>query len=72
GADVNMPTIDRCLIPLYLAAQNTCVEMVKLLLDKGALINSRMWDKWTPLIEAIKNRHEPTIDLLLEWGTDPN
>ena len=70
GADVNMPTADRCLTPLHLAAQNACVEMVELLLDKGASINSRSSSKTTPFYRAARGGSIEILRLLHQKGSE--
>ena len=42
--------------------------MVRLLLEKGAAIDGRDENGWTPLIRAAGNGCEPLVKLLLEKG----
>jgi ankyrin repeat protein len=40
--------------------------VVKLLLEKGAKLESKDKDGWTPLLCAVENRHVAIVRLLLE------
>jgi len=44
--------------------------VVKLLLEKGADVESKDWYGWTPLWQAAENGHEAVVKLLLEKGTN--
>lgn len=70
GADVNMPTADRGLTPLHLAAENACVEMVELLLDKGASVGLRSASKTTAFYRAARGGSIEILRLLREKGSE--
>lgn len=58
--------------PLILAAEEGHAEICKLLIDRGAPISAMNGIGYTALMSAIKSDDEPTIDLLLERGADPD
>jgi ankyrin repeat protein len=43
-------------------------EIVELLIAKGADVNARMMNGWTPLDNAIKHNHPEIADLLRKHG----
>jgi len=43
---------------------------VQLLLEKGADIESKNKDGWTPLLRAVEKGHKAIVQLLLEKGAD--
>ena len=57
-----------------LAARNSSTpEIVQLLIEKGAEVNARDTDGWTPLMLAAMNSSTPEIvQLLLEKGAEVN
>jgi ankyrin repeat protein len=57
--------------PIHYAATGPEVEMVRLLLDKGAPINARSPNGSTPLMMAARYGSEASVDLLLARGADP-
>ena len=57
---------------LILAAGRGHIEIVKLLLENGADVNSRTKDGDTALIVASKAGHTNVVKLLLERGADVN
>ncbi|XP_046383814.1 ankyrin-3-like [Ischnura elegans] len=74
GADVNNESVSDCIddySPIHLAVQKGSMEMVKLLLSKGAEINSLGKGK-TPLHIATHNGYPPMVELLLDHGADVN
>uniref|UniRef100_A0A8C9ETD6 K Homology domain-containing protein n=1 Tax=Pavo cristatus TaxID=9049 RepID=A0A8C9ETD6_PAVCR len=60
--------------PLSLAASGGYVNIIKILLNAGAEINSRTGSKLgiSPLMLAAMNGHVPAVKLLLDMGSDIN
>jgi ankyrin repeat protein len=56
--------------PLHIAARYDDTEIIDALLAKGALINARNKDGWTPLLEAISSGSDNAFQFLLEKGAD--
>ena len=56
--------------PLHRAAAKSHVEIARVLLEAGAIIDIRGAGSWTPLHRAAKLGHEEMTMLLLEWGAD--
>lgn len=56
--------------PLGKAASLNAIEIVKLLIEKGANPNKKFYT--SPLIIAVQNGHEETVKLLLEYGAEVN
>ncbi|KAJ0415238.1 ankyrin repeat-containing domain protein [Aspergillus carlsbadensis] len=48
------------------------VEMVQILIDRGADVNGQHRMEWTPLVQAVVNNKLEIAQLLLENGADPN
>ena len=57
--------------PLMEAALQGHVEIVRLLLDKGADPNTKGWRGLTPLAAATQERHEEIKAMLLKAGARP-
>lgn len=59
--------------PLAYAARGGCIEIVKLLIDKGAIADA-MDDhtRWTPLLQAADQRHAEVVRYLLAHGANIN
>lgn len=71
GADIDAPTTDLYQwTPLHWAALSGQTEAVRLLLARGANINSSEAKGSTPLMFAIHGRHVETAHALLEAGAD--
>lgn len=68
GADVNRVVFDRS--PLGYAAQEGDIEVMKWLLDRGALLESTARVKYTPLDSACWRGHLAAVNLLVEKGAD--
>jgi len=59
--------------PLAYAAQNGCVDTVKLLLEAGANVDAaEAYLGWTPLLRAAQGRHADVVRALLERGAAVN
>ncbi|MGE0206477.1 MAG: ankyrin repeat domain-containing protein [Candidatus Babeliales bacterium] len=65
---------DRGQTPLLFAASNPYIdyEIIKLLLQHGAPVNSTTPDGWTPLLEAVTAGRDGIVELLLQYGADVN
>ena len=56
---------------LFFAADRGHVEVIKLLLDRGADINALdTFYKFRPMMMAMMNNHTPAVRLLLERGSE--
>ena len=76
----NMPVIEELLRlgyefdllkeDLFYAAEHNKVGLAKILLDRGAKIDARDSEKWTPLHFAAKNDSQAVAELLLDRGAD--
>lgn len=72
GVDINQIDTYRA-TPLWLAAQNGHLEIVQLLIEKGADINAVVDDNHrTALMLAAQNGHLEVLQLLIEKGADIN
>ena len=58
------------ILSLQLAVQNKQMDIVKLLLDKGANIEACKENKNTPIFQAIHSRSLEMVKLLIERGAD--
>lgn len=71
-ADVNKQT--QCvdgLLPLYVACDSGDIALVKLLLSKGAYVDSQVrLNKMSPLHIAIRNGHLKIVEMLFECDAD--
>jgi ankyrin repeat protein len=56
--------------PLHSAAASRSLEIMKLVLDRGASVNSRQHGGWTPLHSAASHGDLAAIELLLARGAD--
>jgi ankyrin repeat protein len=56
--------------PLLLAVTRGRVDMVRLLLGRGAEIEARNDKGFTPLHLAVAYNHEEVVEVLLDWGAD--
>lgn len=57
---------------LYVAAQKGFTDIVKFLVEKGAIIDCAFQNGYTPLHIACAERHFDTVVFLLENGADIN
>jgi len=57
---------------LLAAAKNGDIAAVENLLEKGADVNTRAKDGWTPLMHAAQNGHTAVVKALIENGADVN
>ncbi|CCX32295.1 Similar to Ankyrin repeat and KH domain-containing protein 1; acc. no. Q8IWZ3 [Pyronema omphalodes CBS 100304] len=55
--------------PLEHASDHGDVEMLRLLLEKGANMNM-VKQSWTPLHKAVEDGNRPVVEVLLEFGAD--
>lgn len=67
GASVNKPGWS----PLHYAATGPDPKIVKLLLERGAVVDAESPDKTTPLMMAARYGKEESVTLLLARGADP-
>ena len=58
--------------PLHYAAESACVEIVQVLLDHGANVNTPDQHHWTPLHLAARMRSVKVVDTLLQRGANPH
>ena len=72
GADVNMTSDKDCFnkgtTPLYIASCNGRLEIVKVLIASGALLDKANNDGETPLINAIMNGYLEIVKVLIASG----
>ena len=61
-----------CLTPLHLASLTGQIEVVRLLIDRGANVNSGTTDKSTPLHQAAHCGYTDIAELLIDHGADVN
>ena len=73
GANPNEATASHC-SPLFIAALKGRTNVVKELLDAGALIDRKEeaegFNQWTPLFAAVNSRQVEVVKLLVERGAD--
>lgn len=70
--EINQPSFCYYSTPLIIAAQNGNLEIINLLLDKGADIEFVDFRNINPLLSAIKHKRYEAAELLLEKGADVN
>ena len=56
--------------PLQIAARNGCIQLVELLLKRGAFVNVVNKNGWTPLHFAANAGHVDTVKMLLDYGSN--
>jgi ankyrin repeat protein len=47
--------------PFYRAARNGSVRTLRLLWEAGSELDSKTWDSWTPLMEAVENEQQQAV-----------
>lgn len=72
GASVNPTRPGNRISPLVVAASLGDVDLVRLMLARGALLNSAGTDAQTPLMAAAAGGHHEMADLLIAAGADRN
>lgn len=58
--------------PLHIAAKKGYLDIVRLLIEHGAFVDSTNRKEQTPLHWAVHNRHVQVIEYLLQFGADIN
>lgn len=72
GADVNAVKDDSLFTPLIVASVYGYVDVVRVLLNKGALVNKEATDGYTALQAACFKGHVEVVRVLLASGADVN
>ncbi len=71
GAEVNAASLNaQRVMPLHSAVAGQHVEIAKLLLEHGALVNAEQEGGFTPLHGACQNGQPEMVRLLLDFGAD--
>jgi uncharacterized protein len=71
GAEVNSASDNGLrVMPLHSAAANRNLEIARLLLEHGAIVNARQADDFTPLHAAAQNGQVEMVRLFLGYGAD--
>src|SRR3990172_1504749 len=68
SANIVNQTIENRVTPLFIASYKGHVEVVSLLLNKGANVNQARKDGYTPLYIASQNGHINIVHLLLKFN----
>ncbi|TGZ53653.1 uncharacterized protein [Temnothorax longispinosus] len=72
GSKVNSKNRNPSDTPLHFAVINGDIEIVEMILDKGANIDAENEFGRTPLHDAIRNKKMEVTELLLKYGADVN
>ncbi len=73
GADVNLPSNNGFHVyPIHSAAAGNYIDIVRMLIDHGALVNVKQQAGSTPLHSAAQNGNLDMLILLLEHGAETN
>jgi len=72
GADIHSPTDKYGDAPLHRATNSTFIELIKLLIEKGADINAQNNEGWSPLHNAVNNRIIDAVKVLIKHGANVN
>jgi ankyrin repeat protein len=70
ASGVSVNGADGQIVPLLSAAGTGCVDVARLLIERGANVNAKDHDGWTPLMKAAQAGHTEMVELLLEHGAD--
>jgi ankyrin repeat protein len=54
------------------SADNGHTEIVKVLIQKGAALNTQDFDGWTALMKAVYGKHVEIVQTLIKNGADVN
>lgn len=71
AADINAIQ-NRSKTALHLASEHNRIEVLVILLEHGASVDSRSDGRWTPLINAAEKGHATVVAKLLKAGADVN
>ena len=69
-ANPDIPEYKNNLVPIIAAAQNGYLEIVKLLIENGANVDSQTELGYTALELAASNGHLEVVDLLIQKGAN--
>ena len=72
GSKIKCKTKKRSDTPLHLAVRNCAIEIIEMLLDRGANIDAECEKGTTPLHDAIRWEKMEIVELLLNRGADVN
>lgn len=72
GADIHSSTVKYGDAPLHNAVNSTFIELIKLLIEKGADINAQNNDGWSPLHNAVNNKDIDAVKVLIKHGANVN
>ncbi|CAL4104166.1 unnamed protein product [Meganyctiphanes norvegica] len=65
-----IPDKKGCATPIYIASQNNHLDILRVLIQAGADVNTARKDGWTPLIIACDRGHTEAVQALLNAGAN--